>query len=155
MLSSRDSWWTPAPLRERLLAEWDITLDAAACAQSRLVADYLGPDHVVPARRDALVRDWHALAEGGAVYLNGPYTPSLLRQFLAKAVETATQGTDVVGLVPASTDTRWWHDHVTSSGADVEFLQGRLRFGGPHATGGPAMFGSALLVWRGSRPSSA
>lgn len=144
----------PRPTSPASPPEWNIALDAAACAQSRLVPDYLGPDHVVPARRDALTRDWHALADGGAVYLNGPYTPSLLRQFLAKAVETSTQGTDVVGLVPASTDTRWWHDYVTSSRASVEFLRGRLRFGGPHATGGPAMFGSALVVWKGGWPSS-
>jgi len=80
------------------------------------------------------------------VYLNCPYRPVLLR-FLAKAVETVEAGTQVVGLIPASTDTRWWQEFVTTPQAEVEFLVGRLRFGGPHATGGPATFGSALVRW--------
>ena len=122
-------------------------LDAAATADSALVDDYFGPDHFDPARRDALLLDWTAHAGGGTVYLNPPYAVPLLRKFLAHAVETAAAGTEVVGLVPASTGTIWWRRFVTVPDAEVEFITGRLRFGGPHASGGPAPFASALVRW--------
>ena len=48
----------------------------------------------------------------------------------------------VVCLIPARTDTRYWHEYATK--AEVEFLKGRLRFGG----GNSAPFPSALLVFR-------
>lgn len=115
--------------------------------ESALVPEYLGPDHVDKARRDALTVPWGAFAGDGAVWLNPPYSVPLIRDFLAKAVETALAGTKVIGLVPASTDTRWWHDFVTVPRAQAEFIVGRLRFGGPHSTGGPATFGSALITW--------
>jgi len=146
-LSNRDNWWTPGDLREEILRRWDVTLDAAACNASRLVPEYLGPDHPSKARRDALECSWSTYAGDGTVYLNPPYRPALLKPFLAQAVKTARRGTPVVGLIPASTDTLWWREYVTTPRADVEFLVGRLRFGGPHATGGPATFGSALVVW--------
>jgi site-specific DNA-methyltransferase (adenine-specific) len=49
----------------------------------------------------------------------------------------------VVCLVPARTDTRWWHTYVTRG--EVEFLPGRLRFGG---AGNGAPFPSAVVVFR-------
>ena len=149
-LADRENWWTPDTLRQRLLSEWNITLDAAATVPSRLVPAYFGPDHIDPERRDALAVavSWAEYSGGGVVYLNPPYATLKLRRFLSKAVETSRTGTQVVGLIPASTDTKWWQEYVTIPGAEIEFLVGRLRFGGPHASGNPAMFGSALVVWK-------
>lgn len=133
-----------------VLERWPIVLDAAACSLSALVPSYLGPDHPDPERRDALAyNDWSDLATDGAVFLNPPYLPAaLLGQFLARAAETGRTGTPVVGLVPASTGTRWWWEHIVETGATVEFLRGRLSFTGPHATPGQsAPWASALIVW--------
>lgn len=135
-----------------MLARWPVTLDAAACSVSALVPSYLGPDHPDPARKDALAfDDWAELAGDGVVYLNPPYLPAvLLGRFLARAAATGRAGSPVVGLVPASTGTRWWWEHVVETGAAVEFLRGRLAFTGPHATPGQcAPWSSALVVWRG------
>lgn len=148
----RNEWYTPPEVRDRVLTEWPIALDAAATADCALVPDYLGPDHDDPARRDSLVFDhWAGLAGVGAVWLNPPYLPSNhLAAFLARAAATAGAGATVVGLVPASTGTRWWWTHVVESGAQVEFLRGRLAFTGPHATPGQtAPWASALVVWKG------
>ncbi len=66
---------------------------------------------------DGLARSWG----GHRVYCNPPY-----------------------GLLPARTDTAWWHDYAM--GADeIRFIRGRLRFGG--ATSG-APFPSVVLVYR-------
>lgn len=143
-----------------MLAEYPIALDAAACGTSTLVADhYLGLDHPDPDRRDALAFDsWaHLVPAGGAVWLNPPYVPvAVMSAFLHRAVATAADGVPVVGLVPASTGARWWWDHVVDAGADVEFLRGRLSFGGPHAAPGTAHtapWASALVRWPAGSPA--
>lgn len=92
---------------------------------------------------------WAALTPPGrVVWLNGPYTPApVLRAFLTKAAQTAAEGTPVVALVPASTSSAWWHDLVIGAGAEVEFLRGRLVYGGPHSTGGAAPWPSAIVTF--------
>ena len=103
--------------------------------------------------RDALAfDDWAGLVRRGqVVWLNPPYTPaSVLGAFLGRAVATAEAGRGVVALVPASTGAAWWWEHVVDAGARVEFLRGRLAFGGPHAGAGRGMvapWASALVEW--------
>lgn len=90
---------------------------------------------------------------GLVVYMNPPYLPtSTLNEFLQRAVATAEAGVVVVGLLPASVGTQWWRRWV-SRAQSVEFLEGRLRFGGPHSNGGSAPWASALVVW-GPPPSA-
>ena len=50
-----------------------------------------------------------------------------------------------VGLIPAKTDTAWFHDHVLKRAAEVRFLRGRLKFGGSK-NGAP--FPSMVVVYR-------
>jgi len=146
----RNEWWTPLNIRERVLAEFNIGLDAAACADSALVPNWLGPSHTDPERRDATaMTSWAALTPAGSVvWNNAPYAPAgLIEAFLHTSAATAADGVAVVALVPAATSTNWWHRGVVQTGAKVEFITGRLRFTGPHADGNPAPFASALLVW--------
>lgn len=147
----RSDWWTPLEVREDVLARWTVGLDAAATVQAALVENYLGPDHADPARRDALAfENWAGLLPvGQVVWLNPPYTPApFLEGFLQRAVATAAAGVTVAGLVPASTGTDWWWRNIVEPGAEVEYLRGRLVYGGPHSTGGPAPWASALVTWR-------
>lgn len=143
----RDNWHTPEQLRLRVLSEHPISLDAAACADSALVPNYLGPDHEQVSRRDALQCDWASLAGGGVIWLNPPYSAPLLQTFLATAIATVEQGTTVLSLLPVATSSRWWFTFVTSQPCRVEFIPYRLAFGGPHASGRPAPFASALVSW--------
>lgn len=111
---------------------------------------YLGPDHPLPEYRQALAFDsWHQFVEPGQVaYMNPPYTPTgTLNAFLERAVATAAAGVPVVGLVPASVGTRWWNRWVAGQASTIEILEGRLRFAGPHSSGGAAPWASALVVW--------
>lgn len=143
-----------------MLGAWRIGLDAAATLDSALVPNYLGPDHDDPNRRDALAwDDWSGLApKGSTVFVNPPYTPTgVLSAFLSKAVATADAGRPVVSLLPASTGAAWWWKHVADAGASVEFLRGRLAFGGPHAgqgRGSVAPWASALVEWLPPRSRS-
>ncbi len=97
---------------------------------------------------DGLANDW-----SGVVYMNPPYGRGI-GAWCKKAVIEVLTGemyksiavgpcTRVVALLPAKTDTRWWHRYIQGR-AHVEFLRGRLRF---HGTPASAPFPSAVVVW--------
>lgn len=130
--SASDEWPTPAFLFEALDAEFGFTLDPAATAQNARCRSFF------TRAEDGLVQDW----SGNTVFLNPPYGRQIGR-WVQKAYETSLRGSVVVCLLPARTDTRWWHDYVCRG--EVRFLRGRLRFeGGQYC----APFPSAVVVFR-------
>jgi len=63
---------------------------------------------------------------------------------MAKAFKESQRGCTVVCLVPARTDTAWWHDNVIAGKAEIRFIRGRLKFNdGPNA----APFPSAVVIF--------
>lgn len=143
LFTSNDSTWTtPQDFFDKLNEEFHFTLDAAALKSSAKVPNYLGPDHDLLWRRDALQVEWDGAAEGGWIFLNPPYGREI-GKFMNKANEEVKKGAKVVALVPARTDTNWWHNYVIQH--EVRFIKGRLKFGG--GTQG-APFPSAVVVMR-------
>jgi site-specific DNA-methyltransferase (adenine-specific) len=144
--SNDDTWTTPRDFFDRLNAEFDFGLDAAALQSSTLVPDnWYGPDHPDPAARDALRIDWNHNSRGKPIWLNPPYGRSI-KDWMRKANEVASGGGTVVCLVPARTDTNWWWDSCIHH--EVRFIKGRLKFGNqPNA----APFPSAVIVMRGNQ----
>ena len=133
-----DEWRTPESLYNQLNAEFGFDVDAAATTENAYQEMYFGPDRLNPAHRDALaVENWAAY--GKVFWLNPPY--SKCREFLTKASkESREHGVTVVCLVPARTDTRWFHEvvwdremHRPERGVEVRFLKGRLTFEGASA----------------------
>lgn len=142
-LSSNDETWrTPRSLFDSLDEEFGFSLDAAALSSSALVpGNWFGPDHVDPVRRDCLTVNWLEYSGGGSVFMNPPYGRKI-GLFMAKAASYSDLR--VVCLVPARTDTAWFHDYVFDRGASVRFLRGRLKFNdGPNA----APFPSAIVIY--------
>jgi hypothetical protein len=80
-------------------------------------------------------------AEGGFVYCNPPYGDQL-PIWIAKMVEEAKRGVEIIGLVPVRTDTQWYE--LAQTAADVALWRGRLTFGGAPD---PAPFASCLLYF--------
>ena len=144
--SNDDTWTTPRDFYDKLNAEFDFGLDAAALQSSTLVPDnWYGPDHPDPAARDALRIDWNHNSRGKPIWLNPPYGRSI-KDWMRKANEVASGGGTVVCLVPARTDTNWWWDSCIHH--EVRFIKGRLKFGNqPNA----APFPSAVVVMRGNQ----
>jgi phage N-6-adenine-methyltransferase len=132
-VAKRDDWETPWPLFERYNAVHGFTLDACALPHNAKCARYYTP------AVDGLVQDW----ANERVWLNPPYGRGI-RDWMEKAYREASRnGALVVALVPARTDSGWWHDYVKP--ADVEFLRGRVKFvGAPYN----APFPCAVVVWR-------
>jgi phage N-6-adenine-methyltransferase len=138
--SAHQAWTTPRDFLERLyeVVGGAFTLDPCSPVRS-------GPRAPVQARiryteeDDGLNRPWV-----GTVFVNPPYGRALPR-WTAKARQEVEAGRAslVIGLVPARTDTRWWHADIAGL-ADVFLLKGRLAFGDGAVS---APFPSAVVVW--------
>jgi phage N-6-adenine-methyltransferase len=126
-------WSTPQATFDGLNAEFGFTLDVASTHENaKCDSHYTKAD-------DGLSQPWQ-----GVVWCNPPYGREIAL-WCQKAVEARRQGTTVVMLVPARTDTRWWHEYI--SGNEVRFIRGRLKFGGAKNN---APFPSAVVVFRPS-----
>lgn len=96
------------------------------------------PSKRTPATDGGLAVPWNL--GKGLVYVNPPYGKEIPKWVHKMATEAAA-GAEIVALLPARTDTRWWHDHIGGALVHVDavaFWKGRLRFIDPE-TGQPAM----------------
>lgn len=145
MRSSNDpTWTTPRDFFDKLNDEFHFGLDAAALASSTLVPDnWYGPDHPQLIRRDAFRRLWTIDAGGKPIWLNPPYGRTI-GDWMKKANVEAQAGGVVVCLVPARTDTNWWHSYCIQH--EVRFIKGRLKFSNSKSA---APFPSAVVIMRG------
>jgi len=80
---------------------------------------------------------------GAKVWLNPPYGRGI-GKFTAKALEETECGVTTVCLLPARTDTRWWHDTVAGHADYIQYIKGRIVFKGEEH-GAP--FPSAIAVY--------
>ena len=80
---------------------------------------------------------------GKRVFCNPPYGPEIPK-FMARAFEADL----AVFLVPARTDTKWFHDLVLPSAKEIRFIRGRLRFGDGK---NPAPFPSMVVIFEKGR----
>lgn len=113
-------WATPRDLFDEQNRLHKFDLDVAASSNNHLCKEWFGLDHDDKSRRDGLSADWY-----GHVWCNPPYG-RVIKDWVLKA----SQHHDlVVMLLPARTDTKWFHELVLPN-ASVEFIKGRLKFGG-------------------------
>ena len=122
-------WETPQWLYRALDVEFGFTVDVCS-----------SPGNTKCARRfeDGLIADW----SNEIAFMNPPYGREI-GKWMDKALAESRRGATVVCLVPARTDTKWWH-RVAMKG-EVRLLAKRLEFEG--ATN-KAPFPCAVLVFR-------
>lgn len=129
--TTTDQWETPQGLFNFLDAVFDFELDVCALPENAKCRRYFTPD------QDGLAQEWR-----GRIWMNPPYGPGI-EHWVRKAHQTAQAGRGlVVCLLPAKTDTAWWHAHVSQ--ASVFFFRGRLKFNNAKHN---APFGSALAIF--------
>lgn len=148
LLSSKKmDYCTPPDFFDRLNDEFGFVLDAAATAKSAKCPAYYTPE------TDGLNSPWN-LAGGGAVWCNPPYGRET-GKWVRKAYEESRSGTTVVLLIPARTDTAYFHDYIYGK-AEIRFVRGRLHFtdeeGNAYA---PAPFPSMLVIYNPKKEVSA
>ena len=117
--SATDEWPTPAPLFAALDAEFGFELDVCASPSNAKCARFWTRDD------DGLRQPWSP----GPAWMNPPYGTEI-GKWVAKARRESARGAVVVCLLPARTDTAWWHQDVMPGAAQIRFICGRLSFGG-------------------------
>lgn len=133
--SQTDNWSTPPSLYKKLNEVFEFTLDPCASENNHKCEKYYTEAD------DGLSMPW----DGERVFMNPPYGREI-GKWVKKASEIK-QGL-VVCLVPARTDTRWWHDYVVDRGGVIIYLKGRLKFGGSKNS---APFPSAIVIFLGNK----
>lgn len=118
LTSDRTDWETPRDLFERLNAFWQFDLDVAASDANHLCDDYYTKE------TDGLAHSW----AGRRVWCNPPYGKQIAEWVRKSYEETRDGRTLVIMLVPARTDTRWYHDYIQGKAAEVKFIRGRLKY---------------------------
>lgn len=130
--SKKVEWETPQDLFDRLHQEHKFTLDVCALPENSKCTDFFDPEI------DGLAQEW-----SGVCWMNPPYGREI-KKWIQKAFESVESGDceRVVCLLPARTDTAWWHDYVMKG--EIEFIRGRLKFGGCKDN---APFPNAIVVF--------
>ena len=141
LLSSKNmNWCTPQDFFDCLNMEFGFVLDAAASAKTAKCSKFFTPE------TDGLSSSWDF---GGPVFCNPPYGREI-GKWVKKAYEEATRwGHTVVLLIPARTDTAYFHEFIYGK-AEIRFLRGRLRFTDENGIpSDPAPFPSMLVIYHG------
>lgn len=130
MSSLRHDWATPKALFQALDEEFHFVVDAAANKYNALAWYFPG---------DVLRAEWQRFK---VIWLNPPYGQRI-GKWIEKAYDTAQKGATVVCLLPARTDTAWFHDYCLKG--EIRFLRGRLHFNDGK---GRAPFPSMIVIFR-------
>lgn len=136
MHSSRSVEWSTDPaVFAELNAEFGFDLDPCATPDNAKCSRFFTRED------DGLGQQWT-----GRVFMNPPYGREIWLWMRKAWKASQTTAELVVCLVPARTDTAWWHDFA--SRGEIRFVRGRLRFGGVTNS---APFPSAVVVFRNAR----
>lgn len=130
MFSSKtDMWETPQDFFDSLNKEFGFTTDVCAISSNAKCKNFYTPE------MDGLKQEW-----SGICWCNPPYGKEI-GKWVKKSYEANCR---VVALLPARTDTRWFHEYIYGK-AEIRFVRGRLKFGGATSN---APFPSMVVIWR-------
>jgi site-specific DNA-methyltransferase (adenine-specific) len=127
-------WETPQDLFDQLNSEFRFDLDPCALPENAKCELYFTP------KEDGLSQSW----DGHHVFMNPPYGREISK-WVKKAAESKAL---VVCLLPARTDTRWFHDYVYKK-TEIRFVKGRLKFGGASEN---APFPNMIVIFNPNKP---
>ena len=118
MFSSKvDTWETPQDFFDKINKEFNFDLDVCALDSSAKCENYFTPEI------DGLKQDWK-----GVCWMNPPYGREISKWIKKASEEVVKHDSVVVALLPARTDTKWFHDYIYHQHV-VRFIKGRLKFG--------------------------
>lgn len=130
-MSEKMDWGTPQELFDRLNQEFHFTLDVCALPENAKCKRFFSP------KENGLQQKWASVC-----WMNPPYGREI-EKWMEKALQESERGATVVCLVPARTDTEWWHKYALHG--EIRFIRGRVKFQGANAT---APFPSAIVIFR-------
>ena len=134
--SKSNEWATPQHLFNKLDEIHKFTLDPCSTHENHKCEKYFTIED------DGLNQSW----KGHAVFMNPPYGRGI-KHWIKKAYEEGLKdNTKVVCLIPARTDTTYWHDYIFPHANEILFVRGRIKFGDGTT---PAPFPSAIVMFGG------
>jgi phage N-6-adenine-methyltransferase len=125
-----DEFGTPQDLYEKLHAMFHFTLDVAASPLNTKCPQFFDK------AMDGLRQEWD-----GRVWLNAPYSD--LEPWVVKAILSAEQKVEVVGLFPCSLGAAWFRDMLSRS-CELWLVMRRLSFEGAPSQ---ALFSSVVVIF--------
>jgi len=129
-LEHSDNWATPEYLYKELDSEFHFDYDP--CPLNG---------------RGGLEGDW-----GERNYINPPYSRQLKEAFVKKAIEQSKKGKLCIMLLPVSTSTKLFHEHIKPNAKEIRFVKGRIKFlgistKGEYVTNKAPMHDSMIVVF--------
>ena len=131
--SQTDMWETPQDLFDDLDREFHFDLDVCAIPENAKCKKFYTPE------QDGLRQPWD-----GTCWCNPPYGREI-EKWVRRALFASVSGYTVVMLLPARTDTKWFHDYIYKR-AEIRFVKGRLKFGNSKNS---APFPSMVVIFKG------
>lgn len=132
--SKTDNWATPQYVFDELDKEFHFDLDPCASKENAKCKKFY------TVKDDGLSKNWG----GYRVFCNPPYG-SVIKNWVKKCYEESRKpDTTVVMLIPARTDTSYFHDYIYHK-AEIRFIRGRLKFGKAENS---APFPSMVVIFR-------
>ena len=131
--TGKQDWETPDEIFMPLDKEFNFTIDVCANYDNAKCSHYYTEES------NALTQKWE-----GVCWMNPPFGEQ--GKWVKKAFEESQKGCTVVCLLPAITNTNWWHNYVMKG--EVRFIKGRPRFkGAKHGLPQPL----AIVVFRAGK----
>lgn len=135
-LNHKDDWGTPKKIYDELNKEFNFDFDP--CPLQHDTDEW-----------DGLKTEW-----GERNFVNPPYSRLLKEAFILKAIEESKKGKLCVMLLPVSTSTKIFHEHVLPNKKEIRFFKGRIKFSGVNTFGEfvenkPGMHDSMLVIFDG------
>jgi phage N-6-adenine-methyltransferase len=128
--SKTDLWATPQDFFDKMNEEFSFEIDVCANVENAKCDKYYTQ------QMDGLKQEWK-----GVCWMNPPYG-RVIGDWVKKAYESSLNGATVVCLLPARTDTRWWHEYCMKG--EIRLVKGRLKFGDSKNS---APFPSAVVIF--------
>ncbi|MBE6337659.1 MAG: adenine methyltransferase [Lentimicrobiaceae bacterium] len=121
MFSSKtDLWETPQSFYDELDKEFQFTLDPCATPENAKCEMFFTKE------MNGLTQNWGG---GNSVFCNPPYGKEIGKWVKKAYEESKKNDTTVVMLIPARTDTAYFHDYIYHKAKEIRFVKGRLKFG--------------------------
>lgn len=120
MFSSKtDLWTTPQDFFNNLNDEFNFNLDPCSTQENAKCENYF------TIKENGLIQSWG----GYNVFCNPPYGREI-KKWVEKAYnESKKENTKIVMLIPARTDTSYFHNYIYNKAKEIRFIRGRLKFG--------------------------
>lgn len=115
--SKKMDWTTPSKLFNELNKEFNFTLDPCCYKETALCEKFFTE------KEDGLQQDWG----GEVVFCNPPYGREIKKWVKKCYEESLKDNTKVVMLIPARTDTIYFHNYIYHK-SEIRFIKGRLKF---------------------------